>query len=143
MLKVRQVNSASRFAFLRSRLGPPYAIIGEAVGKVAQRDFRSEFRGKSRQAVRAFPRALAATDADHNERIEGEAVAIISNVRFFVPSFVKRCTSPTSRRLISRFVRFAQIAVIPTNACEPRYGRSSPRAERPHLHDRHVAFAAG
>jgi hypothetical protein len=52
-------------------------FIGEAVGKVAQRDFRSEFRGKSRQAVCALPRALAATDAGHNG-IEGESVAIVN-----------------------------------------------------------------
>jgi hypothetical protein len=84
MLKVRQVNPASRFAFLRSRLSAPHAVIGKPVSQVAQRDLRPEFRGKPRQAVRALPRALAATDADHNERIEGEAVAIVHapNVHF-------------------------------------------------------------
>jgi hypothetical protein len=84
MFKVRQVNPASRFAFLRSRLGAPHAVIGKSISQVAQCDLRPEFRGKPRQAVRALPRALAATDADHNKGIEGEAVAIVHtfDVRF-------------------------------------------------------------
>ena len=67
MLKVRQVHPASRFAFLRSRLGAPHAVIGKPVSQVAQCDLRPEFRGKPRQPIRALPRALAATDADHNK----------------------------------------------------------------------------
>ena len=84
MLKVRQVNPASRFAFLRSRLSAPETVVREPICKVAQCDLRPEFRGKPRQAVRALPRALAARNADHNERIEGEAIAIVHplNVRF-------------------------------------------------------------
>jgi hypothetical protein len=59
-----------------------------SVSQVAQCDLRSEFRGKPRQAVRALPRALAATDADHNKGIEGEAVAIVQALAcsLFVPS---------------------------------------------------------
>jgi hypothetical protein len=100
MLKVRQVHSASGFAFLRSRLRAPHAVIGKPVSQVAQCDLRSEFRGKSRQAVRALPRALAATDADHNKRIEGEPVAIVHHgyVRFL---FQTR-QAPTCDRARSR-----------------------------------------
>jgi hypothetical protein len=58
-----------------------------SVSQVAQCDLRSEFRGKPRQAVRALPRALAATDAAHNKGIEGEAVAIVHALAcsLFVP----------------------------------------------------------
>jgi hypothetical protein len=82
MLKVRLVHSASRFAFLRSRLSAPHAVIGKPVSQVAQCDLRPEFSGKPRQSVRALPRALAATDADHNKGIEGEAVAIVHALMF-------------------------------------------------------------
>ena len=74
MFKVRQVNPTRRFAFLRLGLSPPKAIVGETDSEVAQCDLRSEFRGKPRQAERALPRALAATDADHNKGIEGAIV---------------------------------------------------------------------
>ena len=46
MLKVRQVHSASRFAFLRSRFGAPKAIVGEAIGQVAQSNFGTVFCGE-------------------------------------------------------------------------------------------------
>jgi hypothetical protein len=100
MFKVRQVHSASRFAFLRSRLSAPHAVIGKPIGQVAQCDLRPEFRGKPRQAVRALPRALAAGDTDHHERIEGEAIAIVHGpyVRFL---FCVR--QATSCRRHSRF----------------------------------------
>ena len=49
-------------------------------------NFRSEFRGQARQPIRPAPRADAAGDADHNERIEGEAVAIVhTRCSSFVP----------------------------------------------------------
>jgi hypothetical protein len=35
------------------------------------------FRGEPRQSISAAPRTDAAGDADHDERIEGEAVAIV------------------------------------------------------------------
>jgi len=84
MLKVRQVNPASRFALLRPRLGAPEAIVGETVSEVAKTDLRPEFRRETRQAIRAASRADAAGDTDHNERIQGEAVAIVHgpDVRF-------------------------------------------------------------
>jgi hypothetical protein len=93
MFKVRQVHSASRFAFLRSRLSVPHAVIGKPVSQVAQCDLRPEFRGKPRQAVRALPRALAATDPDHNKGIEGEAVAIVHALMFAF------CSMPVKGRL--------------------------------------------
>ena len=77
MFKVRQVNPTRRFAFLRPRLGAPEAIVGEAIGQVAQSNFGSEFGCEPRQSIRAAPRTDAAGDTDHNERIEGEAVAIV------------------------------------------------------------------
>ena len=91
MLKVWQVNPACRFTFFRSRLSAPHAVIGKSVSQVAQCDLRSEFRGEPRQAVRALPRALAATDANHSERIEGEAVAIVHALMFAF------CSMPVKR----------------------------------------------
>ena len=84
MLKVGQVNPTSRFAFLRPRLSAPETVVREPICKVAQCDLRSIFRGKSGQAVAAASRTDAAGDTDHNEGIEGEAVAIVHgpNVRF-------------------------------------------------------------
>jgi hypothetical protein len=45
MLKIWQVHTARRLAFVRPRLGPPKAIVGETVREVAKADLRSEFRG--------------------------------------------------------------------------------------------------
>jgi hypothetical protein len=66
----------------------------EPICKVAQCHLRSIFRGKPRQAVRAATRTDAAGDTDHNEGIEGEAVAIVHgpDVRFL---FLVRQTPPS------------------------------------------------
>jgi hypothetical protein len=64
------------------------------------------FRGKPRQAVRALPRALAATDADHNEGIEGEAVAIVHALMFaFCSKHVKR--GPARRHSVTTVSNFS------------------------------------
>jgi hypothetical protein len=75
--EVWQVHPACRLARFGPRLGPPQAIIGEAVSEVAQGDLRAELGGEPRQSIRADPRADAAGDTDHAEGIEGEAVAIV------------------------------------------------------------------
>src|SRR5580693_8134532 len=115
MLKVRQVHSASRFAFLRSRLSAPHAVIGKPVSQVAQCDLRSEFPGKPRQAIRALPRALAAGNADHNERIEGEAVSIVHLPMFTICSFTVKSdlSLPPMRRAAIDPTRFGQSAEVP------------------------------
>ena len=85
-----------------------HAVIGKPISQVAQCDLRPEFRGKPRQAVRALPRALAATDADHNKGIEGEAVAIVHALMFaFCSKFVKlpTCDRARSRRAKNRPLR--------------------------------------
>jgi hypothetical protein len=51
MLKVRQVNPASRFAFLRPPLGAPEAIVREPLSQVAQSDLVSVFCGEPRQPI--------------------------------------------------------------------------------------------
>ena len=96
---------SSRFAFLRSCLSAPEAIVGEPLRQIAQSNFGSEFGGEPRQSIRAAPRTDAAGDADHNERIEGEAIAIVhaSNVRFL---FLIRQRRPPQRLAVSP-VRFA------------------------------------
>ena len=72
--------------------------------------------GAKESRVRVLRRAAPvdksrSANADHDERMEGEAVAIVHiQCSLFVPSSW-RCRSPASRRLISRFVRFAQIVL--------------------------------
>jgi Protein of unknown function DUF262 len=60
-------------------------------------------RGEPRQSVRALPRALAATDADHNKRIEGEAVAIVHapscSLSVLKSSSASRLPTPAYRRV--------------------------------------------
>ena len=55
MFKVGQVDAASRLALLRPRLGPPEAVVGEAIREVAKANLRSEFRGQSSETVRSAP----------------------------------------------------------------------------------------
>ena len=67
----QKLDAAGRLALLRPRLGPPQTVIGEPVGEIAQADFWSELGREARQAVRPAPRADAAGDPDHDERVEG------------------------------------------------------------------------
>ena len=69
---------------LGPRLGTPQAIVGKTLHEIAQSDLGPELGCEARQSIRAAPRTDAAGDADHNERIEGEAVAIVhaSHVHF-------------------------------------------------------------
>jgi hypothetical protein len=128
MFKVRQVHAASRFAFLRPRLSAPEAIEGEPICKVAQSDLGSVFCGETRQSIRAASRTDAAGDMDHNERIEGEAVAIVHapDVRFLFLSSSSRCPSLASRRLI-RICPVAQ--QIRSFAADLPNGQIDPKAE--------------
>ena len=80
MLKVRQIYPACAYAALAARFGPPKAVVGKALRQVAKADLRSVFCGKSRQAIRAASRADSASDPDHDERVKGEAIAIVHDL---------------------------------------------------------------
>jgi hypothetical protein len=87
--EVWQVHPTGRLARLGPCLGPLQAMIGEAVSQVAQAHLGAELGGEPRQSIRAPPRTDATGDADHNERIESEAVAIVHAPMFiFCSKFV-------------------------------------------------------
>jgi hypothetical protein len=49
LFKVREIYAAGAYATLAARLGPPKAVVGEAVREVATADLLSELRGKARR----------------------------------------------------------------------------------------------
>ena len=130
MFKVGHVDPAGRFGFLRSRLSAPDTVVGETIRQVAQSDLGSIFCREPRQPIRAASRTDAASDADHDERIEDEAVAVVHSLMFVV--------CPSSSSPISPATRVARQSTRPlrANGGHPRYGksveltpRSQPRSE--------------
>jgi hypothetical protein len=77
VFKVGQVNPAIRSPSLRPRLRPPKAIIRKAVQKIAQGYFRSILRGDAGKPIRAFSRANAASNADHDKGVMCKTILLI------------------------------------------------------------------
>jgi hypothetical protein len=90
LLKVWQVDAASRFALLRPRLSTPQAIVREAVREVAKADLRSKFRSQSSEAVGTAPRAHTASNSDHHEGIMSEAIPVVHAGLFALCSLTSR-----------------------------------------------------
>jgi hypothetical protein len=77
VFEVRPVDATGRLALLRTRLGPPHAVIGEAVCEIAKADLWAVFGRQSSEPIGPTARTVAATDSDDDKGIMSKAIPVV------------------------------------------------------------------